>query len=203
MIKWLLELEATPFTMNDNYFRDTRSKIHAHLRDERTPKNSLPEKGEPGWNGSSAQYNISIALQHLAAAGFTGVGEEDLKRLRKPDTHDEELEVMAETRAYFQIAFKVCPFLHCLQVIPADDFLQRVIDYLPRVIDASFLQPLPGLLHNALISELHIAHEDGLAQCRRYLAESPLAAAQRDELVQKRNRLESAKDAIRKFGIGI
>jgi hypothetical protein len=77
---------------------------------------------------------------------------------------------------------------------------KRIIDNLPRVIDAVFLQPLFHVMHDALIAELGISQEGGRDRCKAFLAESPFAAAQREELYQKRNRLESAKDAIRRFG---
>lgn len=78
--------------------------------------------------------------------------------------------------------------------------IKRIIDNLPRVIDAAFLQPLYHIMTDASIAELDIPHAGGRDRCKAFLAESPLAAAQRDELLQKRNRLESAKDAVRKFG---
>lgn len=44
----------------------------------------------------------------LARYGFTGLKEEDLGKLHEVDQYEEELIVMAETLAYFHVAYKVC-----------------------------------------------------------------------------------------------
>lgn len=43
----------------------------------------------------------------LAELGFSGVVEADLGKLNPPDEFEAELEVMAEVRAFFQVAYKV------------------------------------------------------------------------------------------------
>ena len=47
------------------------------------------------------------ALQALRELGYTDLRESDLIRLNPPDTYEEELNVMADVRAYFQVAYKV------------------------------------------------------------------------------------------------
>ena len=47
------------------------------------------------------------ALQALRELGYTELRESDLIRLNPPDTYEEELNVMADVRAYFQVAYKV------------------------------------------------------------------------------------------------
>lgn len=79
----------------------------SRLRDQRYPKPTPPSKYNEGWNDKSATTNESNALAALAALGYHGVKADDLKRLRSPDPHEIEIEVMAEVRAYFQIAYKV------------------------------------------------------------------------------------------------
>ena len=46
-------------------------------------------------------------LANLAKLGYAGLTEVDLGKLNPPDLYEEELEVMAEVRAYFQVAYKV------------------------------------------------------------------------------------------------
>ena len=46
-------------------------------------------------------------LANLAKLGYIGLQEEDFGKLNPPDIYEEELEVMAEVRAYFQVAYKV------------------------------------------------------------------------------------------------
>lgn len=53
---------------------------------------------------SVPQYNIFAAL---ATAGYPGVKESDLPRLLGEDVYEQELIVMAETSAYFHVAYKV------------------------------------------------------------------------------------------------
>lgn len=55
------------------------------------------------------EQRLSDALAALAALGYHGVTAEDLAKLRPPDEYEEELQVMAEVRAYFQVAYKVRP----------------------------------------------------------------------------------------------
>ena len=55
---------------------------------------------------------MNVALSSLAALGYNGLYEADLKKLRPVDTHETELELMAETRAYYQIAYKVSTTKH-------------------------------------------------------------------------------------------
>lgn len=54
--------------------------------------------------------NLNEVLGALANFGFQGLKEEDLGRMCGVDSHEEELAVMAETSAYFHIAYKVGPF---------------------------------------------------------------------------------------------
>lgn len=56
--------------------------------------------------------NILTSLAVLFKRSFT---EEDLAKLLPPDIYEDELEVMAEVRAYFQVVYKVCFSLRCMQ----------------------------------------------------------------------------------------
>ena len=59
------------------------------------------------------EFNDPEALRDVLAAlsniGFQGIKEEDLSKLHGADPYEEELIVMAETSAYFHIAYKVRP----------------------------------------------------------------------------------------------
>lgn len=50
---------------------------------------------------------IKTALALLAEMGYAGLTAEDLGKLNPPDQYEAELQVMAEVRAYFQVAYKV------------------------------------------------------------------------------------------------
>jgi hypothetical protein len=47
------------------------------------------------------------ALRALAAAGYPNLRVQDLARLLPPDPYEEELIVMADVRAFYQVAYKV------------------------------------------------------------------------------------------------
>ncbi|CAL1705006.1 unnamed protein product [Somion occarium] len=103
-IKWLLELERPPFTVNDHYFASKREKYLIQYKSLRLP----------------TQYNATAvreALSALARIGYTGLTGEKLARLHGDDAYEEEMVVMAETMAYFHVSYK--------RII---DNLPRVID---------------------------------------------------------------------------
>lgn len=56
---------------------------------------------------SSELPPLERALGALKELGFANLNESDLTRLNPLDPFDEELVVMADVRAYFQVAYKV------------------------------------------------------------------------------------------------
>ncbi|KAI0066060.1 P-loop containing nucleoside triphosphate hydrolase protein [Artomyces pyxidatus] len=104
-IKASLEVEHAPFTQNTHYLQSCKEKWLSKYRDAH------------GLGGL-----LNTALSQLAALGYTGLNSEDLGRLIKPDQYETEMEVMAEVRGYFQVAYK------------------RVIDYVPSFIDLKFIK---------------------------------------------------------------
>jgi hypothetical protein len=60
------------------------------------------------------QELVRNALATLAQIRYTGLTEEDLGRLNPVDEYETELQVMAEVRAYFQIAYKVMSAPDCV-----------------------------------------------------------------------------------------
>ncbi|EKM52205.1 uncharacterized protein PHACADRAFT_198273 [Phanerochaete carnosa HHB-10118-sp] len=77
---------------------------------------------------------------------------EDFARLLPPDVYEEELEVMAEVRAYFKVAYK------------------RMIDDVPMAVDDKFLAMFSGHLQEFLLSKLGIGGPNSSARCAAYLA---------------------------------
>ena len=71
---------------------------------------------------------------------------------------------------------------------------------MPRLIDAEFIRPLATTMQEALISELDISSDNGRERCKAFLAENAMTSSQREDLLQKRKRLATAKEAIRRFG---
>lgn len=107
----VLQFEGTPlFTQNTHYISATREKWLTRYknarrktsRDSRAPTTIglWPQHAAPGVDF------VQEALAFLNKAGYS-VKEEDLVRLEPVDEYEEELGVMADVRAYFQVAYKV------------------------------------------------------------------------------------------------
>ncbi|GJE96959.1 Dynamin domain-conaining protein [Phanerochaete sordida] len=123
------------------------------------------------------------ALTALAVLGYGSLTLEDLAKLRPPDMYEEELEVMAEVRAYFKVAYK------------------RVIDDVPMAIEDKFLTMFSNRLQEFLLSKLGIGGPNSSARCAAYLAEDPVVVAEREELTGKKKRLEAVQAELLNFGL--
>lgn len=76
-----------------------------YLRKAQTVNAAAPSK--KGVYGSSEIPPLERALGALKDLGFANLNESDLTRLTPVDPFEEELVVMADVRAYFQVAYKV------------------------------------------------------------------------------------------------
>jgi len=93
-----IALDDLPYTQNIHYLTNVCDKIFASLSERRCPPvaTSMSEDRET---------QVSKVLAGLAELGYR-VKEEDLKKLNTPSEWEREIRVMAEVRAYFQIAYK-------------------------------------------------------------------------------------------------
>jgi vacuolar protein sorting-associated protein 1 len=122
-LKSILELERAPlFTQNDHYLEDARRKWLARYREARMnsymyscpPPAPVPPvapmPGDEDQEVSAGMKRVSLeqsALQSLVDHGYRGIHREDLKCLHPHEDFENELVVMADVRAYFQVAYKV------------------------------------------------------------------------------------------------
>ena len=101
--------ESEPFWTQNEHDGATQQKWQRHYKHIRNHahlyqhSSSVPVYGDP----SSAQRR---ALTALAEAGFPNLSAHHLQRLYPPDAFEQELNVMASVRAFFEVAYKVCPF---------------------------------------------------------------------------------------------
>ncbi|EJF61472.1 hypothetical protein DICSQDRAFT_161582 [Dichomitus squalens LYAD-421 SS1] len=137
----------------------------------------------PSMDGNEKQTLIRETLANLTKLGYHGLGEVDLGKLNPPDIYEEELQVMAEVRAYFQVAYK------------------RVIDYIPLSIDHHFLYAFSVEVQRLLFERLGLGTVDAARRCSSYIAEDPTIVSTRDELTAKKKRLESVQRALFNFGL--
>ncbi|KAI0650569.1 P-loop containing nucleoside triphosphate hydrolase protein [Trametes meyenii] len=97
--------------------------------------------------------------------------------------YEEELALMAEVRAYFDISYK------------------RLIDYVPFAIDAHLLYAFSEALREVLFEKLGLMTDDASVRCAQYLAEDPDVAALREDLQAKKKRLDKVKKELFEFGL--
>ena len=70
----------------------------------------LPKQGLGQSDDAARRDALTSVLAGLAQLGYAGITEADLGKLAHPDTYEDELAVMAEVRAYFQVSYKVRSF---------------------------------------------------------------------------------------------
>ncbi|KAJ7060975.1 P-loop containing nucleoside triphosphate hydrolase protein [Mycena amicta] len=139
----------------------------------------------PAANGGPTDAErMNHILAELAELGYTGLTPDHFGKLRAGDVYETEITVMAETRGYFQCAYK------------------RIIDNIPSLIDAKFLRAIAESLQRELISAFQLGGEKANAICSVYLAEDPWLVARREELVARRKRLEAVQLQLHNFGLG-
>lgn len=98
-ITFLLEEEQEPFTMNEHYFMDYRSKFLGHYKGIRQKaENNFMDKLQSKEN----KEIMSRVTSTLAFLGLPNVDPSTLPRLLPPDPMESAIEIMAEVRAYFQ-----------------------------------------------------------------------------------------------------
>ena len=115
-VSWLLALEDRPFTMNNHYLSDYRSKFLAHYKGARESYQqpglmktiqSFSSSQALAARQMNAGYNVqptgvAKVIASLAEIGMSGIRAEDLAKLFPPDKMEPALEIMADVRAYFQ-----------------------------------------------------------------------------------------------------
>ncbi|KAF5317462.1 hypothetical protein D9758_018043 [Tetrapyrgos nigripes] len=139
----------------------------------------------PATAGSGpSQEDVNDLLAALARCGFTGLTLEDLGKLHATDEYETELQVMAEVRGYFQVAYK------------------RIIDNIPSFIDLRFVKALSKELQPFLITKFGLGNSSASERCAQYLAEDPVVVERRDELLARKTRLDKVQQELISFGLG-
>ncbi|KAG7091489.1 hypothetical protein E1B28_010520 [Marasmius oreades] len=178
-LQWLVKLEARPSTSNTHYFTDYRDKFldfyHGLRQRDRNPQLIEMCLG----NGQSLE--VRNALSQLAGLGISELKPKDLQRLLPRDEMEPALKIMAEIRAYFQVAYK------------------RFADNVPLVIDHELIWGLERNLLEVLFEKLKIHTADGPEICREFAEESSVIADRREELSTKLERLRIASQELTKM----
>ncbi|KAI0262179.1 P-loop containing nucleoside triphosphate hydrolase protein [Gloeopeniophorella convolvens] len=174
-IKSLIAQEREPFTMNQHYYMDYRTKFLAQYK-------GIREKAKSNFmqnlEGGDMQDAVNTTLASLASLGLQSIGASSLAQLLPPDQMEPAIGIMADVRAYFQVAYK------------------RFVDNVPMGIDRTLVRGVTDGLEQALYQGLAIGGSGGSEKCRKLLSEPESIAEQRDELRKRRERLRRAKDEI-------
>ncbi|KAF9234006.1 P-loop containing nucleoside triphosphate hydrolase protein [Melanogaster broomeanus] len=157
-IEWLLDVEQTPTTLNTHYYSDYRDKFLAYYKgcrdnsDLATKLKSYTAWGSKNSNGIDYQNSISKVLAGLNEIGVS-VKAADLPKLLPSDPMEPALNVMADVRAYFQVAYK------------------RFADMVPMAIDYEIIRGLERGMDRALQEGLQITGPEGYNRCSAMLQE--------------------------------
>ncbi|KZT20530.1 hypothetical protein NEOLEDRAFT_1122565 [Neolentinus lepideus HHB14362 ss-1] len=170
------------YTENIHYYSATRSKwlYHYHVL-----------KRYPDWyTGGGAGVPFSTKSEHIASAteqralqalrelGYGQLEREDLKRLHPPDAFEDELIVMADVRAYFQVAYK------------------RMIDFIPLSIDNKLNRAVVADMQRHLFEKTSLGSAEDL---KRLLDEDPAITKARNSLQETIVQLKSIQKRLNEF----
>ncbi|PPR05457.1 hypothetical protein CVT24_008226 [Panaeolus cyanescens] len=185
-LEWLLSIETWPFSMNTHYFLDYRSKFLAYYRGCRQQSQHgsvLESLAKTDESFSSQNVALSEVLSGLAKLGIHNIDANDLSKLLPSDVMEPALMIMADVRAYFQVAYK------------------RFTDNVPLAIDFELLQGI----HRDVLRHIHVGlginGPQGRRVCQELVQESSRIADKRTDLQKKLERLEAANDKLLRLGM--
>ncbi|XP_006461433.1 hypothetical protein AGABI2DRAFT_185678 [Agaricus bisporus var. bisporus H97] len=188
----LLDLEDKAFSLNTHYLSDYKSKFLAYYRGARRKNNhggimdsikaytppASPSPTISSKQAPSSLYGVSKVLSGLTEMGFNGIHANDLAKLLRTDNMEPAIEIMADVRAYFQVAYK------------------RFSDNIPMAIDRELVcgagRDILPLLWNGLGLNSIEAHRI----CKELAQENASVANRREELVKKLQRLDEASQQL-------
>lgn len=98
----LLEEEQEPFTMNEHYFMDLRSKFFAYYKNAQLRSKSQFIRNLENRNDGNMMAAMNSAISSLTRMGLDAANASALANILPPDPMDPAIEIMADVRAYFQ-----------------------------------------------------------------------------------------------------
>ncbi|KAG8918974.1 hypothetical protein FRC01_001552 [Tulasnella sp. 417] len=180
--------ECSPYTQNEQYFLAYKTKmltrykiIHQELQGKANLVTALRDYNPSNQSstGNTNQWSyLNNAIANLANFGITAKAEDFVMLLPQHDLTS-ALDIMAEVRAYFQVAYK------------------RFGDSVPKLIDADFVRGIDSSddgLDVALMS-MDLSTE----KCMEYLQEPRSVILERTNLAGKKQRLEAAQLKLERY----
>ncbi|KAL5483041.1 hypothetical protein ACEPAI_8270 [Sanghuangporus weigelae] len=176
-LKWAMNFQERPFTLNHRYLADYKSKFMAYYKMFRfNVLHREPMTYIQTFNSGRSVNYVSEVLSSLNKMNIKDVKALDLAKLLPEDDCEPALIMMAEVSAYYQVASK------------------RFIDLVPAIVDHDFVLGLSRSLQTALMSA--IIRDDAPNRCKSLLQESPFVTARRLKLQRKHERLEAARKEL-------
>jgi hypothetical protein len=100
-IKSVLDNEHEPFTMNEHYFRDYRSKFFTYYKGIRSRAQSRFIRNLESRNEEDIEA-VDDTLSSIARLGLPDINAQALANLLPSDPMEAAIRTMADVRAYFQ-----------------------------------------------------------------------------------------------------
>ncbi|KAJ3539480.1 hypothetical protein NMY22_g4720 [Coprinellus aureogranulatus] len=196
-VNWLQEVEDLPFTLNQHYLGDYKSKFMSYYKGmresvvrDKTVFDQVKSYNEDPSSRSVKSFTdrqgrttteaspMAKAMAALAEVGITGVRPEDLLKLLPEDEMAPALNIMADVRSYFQVAYK------------------RYADMVPLAVDHELVRGVARDVLRTLHVRLGISGEDGHRVAKELVEEDHHTANRREELTKKLERLEIANTEL-------
>jgi len=185
-IDGLCASEGAPYTQSEEAFLDYRARLlqrYIMVNNQSLGKTNvvqiLQQFNPSNYNNmNSTHWNyINTAISQLQALGISPLTAQDFIKLLHTSDVNPGLEIMAEVRAYFEVAYK------------------RFTDNVPKQIDTDFIRETDRELDLAMRWELDLSERS----CRRYLQEPEEIIRRREEYDGKKFQLESAKQRLAEY----
>ncbi|KAJ3524152.1 hypothetical protein NMY22_g11127 [Coprinellus aureogranulatus] len=194
-LEWLVRVEDLPFTLNQHYLTYYKSKFLGYYKEVRQavvqdkvagqvkayvedPSSHTVTSYKHNKYGVSEPSAMAKAMSALAEMGITGIRPEDLLKILPEDEMSPALNIMADVRAYFQVAYK------------------RFADMVPLAVDHELVRGLDRDILTTLYNKLGISGVDGHVKAKELVEEDSQTANRREELMNKLKRLQIASTEL-------
>ncbi|KAF6746773.1 P-loop containing nucleoside triphosphate hydrolase protein [Ephemerocybe angulata] len=207
-IRWFIQVEGLPFTLNQHYLSDYKDKflsyykaareeelrgnVHEQINSFKRSKRVSRRKGTSSSGSlfavssdaeSTTPPGISKVLLGLSEMGIAGTEPEDIYKILPPDEMTPAINIMADVRAYFQVSYK------------------RFADNIPLAIDYELVQGIERDVLKIIYGRLGINGPDGQRIAEELAQESAQVADKREDLVKKLERLRVASSELLDLGL--
>ncbi|KAG8776904.1 hypothetical protein FRC12_000633 [Ceratobasidium sp. 428] len=180
--QFVVDLENNQtFTTNVHYLSDYKEKFMNYYQSVRKAKQgeNIFVKGLGEGLGVDTDFSRSMGevLAHLSKMGVS-TEPQNLAKLLNLDSGEDVVDIMAEVRAYYQVAYK------------------RFVDIIPMAIDETLVRGFSRGLEKRLFEGLGVSGDNAKEHCAGFLAHSHEITLEREMLKTRRDRLNLAKQEI-------